>query len=301
MIRRDVLLGLGAIALTRPARGQNLRGDEVLSKVLVEGESWQPVSTGHGSSDGACADATGGLWFADAQKGGVHRIEPDGRAALWWAGAPASLRISGIALGGDGRLHAATKAPRTQIVAIDQTSKKLTVLATGSVPNDLVVTRKGVVFFTDTERGQVLSVVPRGKPRVVASELRGPNGLALSPDEGTLIVSEYRGDKAWAYRVESDGALRFGAPWIELRAPVGRGDSGGDGSTTDAEGRFYVTSTLGVQMFDWTGRLGGVIAVPPGPPAVSVAFAGTGRAYLYICAGDKVWRRKTKVRGAGAA
>jgi len=68
--------------------------------------------------------------------------------------------------------------------------------------------------------------------------------------------------------------------------------------TTDAQGRYYVTSHLGIQMFDSTGRLSGVIERPQNKGTVSVAFAGPNLEYLYACSSDKIYRRKTKAKGA---
>jgi len=53
---------------------------------------------------------------------------------------------------------------------------------------------------------------------------------------------------------------------MELRSPVNRPDSGGDGMTVDHEGRPFIISHVGIQMFDATGRLGGVIAKPSDKP-----------------------------------
>ena len=50
-------------------------------------------------------------------------------------------------------------------------------------------------------------------------------------------------------------------------------------------------------MFDPTGRMGGVIAAPSDAPVVSVAFAGPELSYLFVAAGDKVFKRKTKTKG----
>jgi sugar lactone lactonase YvrE len=50
-------------------------------------------------------------------------------------------------------------------------------------------------------------------------------------------------------------------------------------------------------MFDWTGRLGGVIARPQNKGTVSVAFAGPDLEYLYACSSDKIYRRRTKAKG----
>jgi gluconolactonase len=84
---------------------------------------------------------------------------------------------------------------------------------------------------------------------------------------------------------------------MDLRTPVDRADSGGDGLAVDREGRPFITSYVGIQMFDSTGRLGGVIAKPGDKGCVSVAFAGPNHAWLYACASDKIFRRKTLTSG----
>jgi gluconolactonase len=91
--------------------------------------------------------------------------------------------------------------------------------------------------------------------------------------------------------------LRSGERFMELRTPANRPDSGGDGMTADSQGRYYITSHAGIQMFDATGRLGGVIAKPSAKGCVSVAFAGPDRAWLYACASDRIFRRKTLSTG----
>jgi len=122
-----------------------------------------------------------------------------------------------------------------------------------------------------------------------------PNGISLSPDQGTLIVSDHGGKYVWAFRIESNGDLAHGEPYMTVVTPLGTEESKGDGSTTDAYGRYYVTTDAGLQMFDPTGRLCGVIATPA-PKAVSVEFAGPGLAYLYLAADGKIFRRKTSSR-----
>ena len=210
-------------------------------------------------------------------------------------GAP---RISGLKFGPDGRFYACTQGPKKQVIAIDVPTGKITVLADNVQPNDLVVSRKGYAYFTETGKGQVTIVDAKGTVRVGATGINAPNGISLSPDQGTLIVSEYRGTNVWAYRVNPDGSLDAGARYMELRTPVGKPDSGGDGSTTDTAGHYYVTSHLGIQMFDATGRMGGVISKPTNKGCVSVAFAGANHEYLYACASDRIFRRKMQTRGA---
>lgn len=75
-------------------------------------------------------------------------------------------------------------------------------------------------------------------------------------------------------------------------------EAGGDGMTSDETGRFFVATTLGVQIFDPTGRLCGVVPGPQGSAGItSCALAGPGRGFLYITAKDKIFRRKVQAVG----
>ena len=273
---------------------QNLAGDEALSKVLIDGEDWKLVAEGFGFTDAACADAQGNFYFSDLSKGVIHVVSPDGQVSRFLENGP---KISGLKFGPDGRLYACTQGPKKQVVAIALPSKTITVLADDVQPNDLVISRKGDVYFTETGKKQVTLIDRKGKVRAAAGGINAPNGITLSPDQGTLVVSEYAGTNVWAFRVEADGSLSAGDRYMTLRTPVGKADSGGDGSTTDTTGRLYVTSHLGIQMFDSTGRLDGIIAKPTNKGCVSVAFAGPGHEYLYACAADKIFRRKTRAKG----
>jgi len=79
---------------------------------------------------------------------------------------------------------------------------------------------------------------------------------------------------------------------------VGKETANGDGATTESKGRFFVTTELGVQIFDPAGRLAGIIAKPtPQSKVVSVEFAGKNFDTLYIAAGDKIFARQLKVTG----
>ena len=288
----SLLLTLSAL----PLRAQNLGGDEALSKVLINGEDWQLLAEGLGFTDGACSDAEGNFYFFDLGKGtAIQKISPDGKLSDFIKDAP---KCSGLKFGPDGRLYACTQGPKKQLIAIEVPSGKITVLADNAQPNDLVVSHKGYAYYTDTGKGQVILVDAKGNIRVGAGGINAPNGITLSPDQGTLAVSEYRGTNVWTFRVSADGSLDAGARTMTLRTPLNKADSGGDGSTTDTTGRYYVTSHIGIQMFDSTGRIGGIIAKPTAKGCVSITFAGPGHEYLYACASDKIFRRKTQAKGA---
>ncbi|MDA7874242.1 SMP-30/gluconolactonase/LRE family protein [Rhodopirellula sp.] len=277
--------------------------DMPLSQVLIDGENWQSVSSGHQFTDGLTTDAEGNLYFADVAAGTtINRIGHDGKLTVVAKDAP---RISGMHFGPDGRIYACQGGSFGRIVAFDLASGKMEVIADNVKPNDLVVTADGHVFFTETAKMQISHIPPGGQVQAadVASKTDGaqrPNGIALTPDQGTLAVSDYGGRYTWVWRLGKSGGLSLRQPYITLRTPTPDLPSKGDGMTTDAVGRYYVTSSVGLQMFDPTGRMGGVIAAPTEKPIVSVAFAGPGHQYLYVAAGDEIFRRKTKSSGIEA-
>lgn len=293
--------------LPRPLTKDNLGGDEALSKVLTDGGKpgdWELVGEGYGFTDAACGDAEGNFYFSDLGKSLVYRAAADGtKPVVWLEGGP---KISGMKFGADGKIYAATQGKATnnakEIVVIDPSTKKIETVATGVQPNDLIVSRAGWIYFTDTGAGAVVGVptsarnMPR--PHPVAGGINKPNGIGLTPDQRQLIVSEYGGTNAWTFLIADDGSLRGGEKNMELRAPVGKRDSGGDGLTTDASSRYWITSHLGIQMFDPNGRMGGIVSRPQEKGTVSCAFAGSGRSYLYVCSSDKVYRRKTLTSAA---
>ena len=277
------------------ARAQNLAGDMALSLVLIDGEDWQVVAQGYQFTDAACADAEGNFYFTDVGKGtNIFKVGSDGKVVSFLGNAP---KVSGLKFGPDGRLYACQGGLK-RLIAFDIPSGKQTVLAEGVEPNDLVVTRKGRIYFTETGKKQVTMIDTNGAARVVDSGINGPNGLTLSPDQGTLIVSDYRGTNLWAFRIERDGSLSAKEPYMTVRTPLDKPNiASSDGMTTDSAGRYYVTTAVGLQMFDSTGRLGGVILKPQNKFLSNVAFAGPNHQYLYVTCADKIYRRKTKAHG----
>lgn len=291
--------------LPNPLTKDNLKGDDALVKILPPDGGWELVVDGLGFTDAACSDDQGNFYFSDLGRSKLYRVGPEGKPTVWFEGNP---KLSGMKFGPDGRLYGASqgtmagpKNEKKTVVAIDPASKKVTIIATDVTPNDLVVSKAGWIYFTDTEAGQVVMCptqtqkLPR--PRVAAGGINKPNGIGLSPDGKFLFVSEYGGTNVWSFMVNPDGTVWAGERSMDLRTPVDRPESGGDGLAVDHEGRLFITSYVGIQMFDATGRLGGVIAKPGDKGCVSVAFAGPNRAWLYACASDKIFRRKTLTSG----
>ncbi len=269
---------------------------EALPKLLIQGEDWQEVGAVYGFTDAACNDAAGNFYFSDLKKNTVHKVAPDGTVSAWLENGPS---ISGLKFGPDGRLYAATQAPKKQVVAINIATKEINVVAGDAQPNDLIVSPQGFVYYTDTGKRRVVGIeIKSGTTFTAATNLNAPNGIALSPDGTILAVSEYRGSNVWTYRIGADGRLSGGAASMTLSTPASTAVSAGDGMTVDASGRYFVTSTLGIQVFEPSGQLAGVIARPQEKGLVSCGFGGPKGEFLYACSSDKIYRRKTQTKAA---
>src|SRR4051812_482472 len=172
------------------ARAQNLAGDMALALVLIDGEKWEEVASGYQFTDAACADADGNFYFTDVAKGtNIFKVGPDGKVIAIISNAP---KVSGLKFGPDGRLYACQGGLK-RLIAFELPSGKQTVIAEDVEPNDLVVTRKGWIYFTETRKKQVTLVTTNGAKRAVDTGITAPNGITLSPDQGTLVVSDARG------------------------------------------------------------------------------------------------------------
>lgn len=161
-------------------------------------------------------------------------------------------------------------------------------------PNDLVVDKKGGIYFTDSSvapkddnkepaRPAVYYISPQGKVTQLISDITRPNGIQLSPDEKTLYVANTAGEYILAYPILSEGKLGERKNFAKLeglqQTETGP-SSGADGLAIDKEGRLYVASNLGVQIFNNQGKTLGILPVPQKPQ--NIAFAGQDKKTLYI-------------------
>jgi gluconolactonase len=187
-------------------------------------------------------------------------------------------------------------------------------------PNDLVMDAKGGLYITDPQftpearksqpGKQVYYVAPDGTSRVVIGpgEYAMPNGVELSPDGKTLYVNNTwarPGENfVWAYDVADDGSVSNKRQFAMLNLrpevlgaanPADRFDSRADGTTIDTDGRYYVATNSGVQIFLPDGTYAGTIWVPQYP--VSITFGGANNDVLYMVGESSAWAIQTRVRG----
>ncbi len=81
--------------------------------------------------------------------------------------------------------------------------------------------------------------------------------------------------------------------------PTPPDESGADGIRVDRDGRLYVTTTMGIQVCDQPGRVNCIIPTPNGRIA-NLCFGGPEFNTIFATCGDRVYKRKVKVKGANA-
>lgn len=280
----------------------DLRGDLTLLKLLVPGQGWELVADGLGFADGLCSDSNGNFYFCDMRAPKVFRVD----ASTNRMSVVAEESVSGMEFGPDGLIYAC-QGTQNRVVAIDPKSGKVTQIVDEVAPNDLAVAKDGAIYITETKYSRITRIDSKSKTKSIVDEgIERPNGITLSPDGGTLAVSDAAGSHVWTFRVRADGRLDAKMPTMTLSRPIDpKGDfkfhesppylkaSRGDGMCVDSSGRYFVTSAVGVQVFDPTGRLCGVLPkINVDAGLTSCIMSGPEQNYLYIAHGDKIYRRK---------
>lgn len=266
--------------------------DMPLSQVLIDNQGWELVAEGYKFTEGPAVDAEGNVFFTDVPDDKIYKINTKGNVSVFLSN---TQRTNGLMFGPDGRLYGCRNGMR-EITAFDSKANATTIA--DEVPsNDIVVNSQGGIYFTDPANSKVWYIDPQGKKQLVDTGIERPNGIILWPDQATLVVADTLGANLWAFRVEPDGRLAHKQPYYTMRLTRGVSGSGADGMTVDRDGRLYVATHAGLQVFDTQGRLSGIIAKPQNKFLSNVVFGGEKLDTLYVTCTDKVYRRKTKVTG----
>ncbi len=136
-------------------------------------------------------------------------------------------------------------------------------------------------------------VVARAGGKEETLQLHGlttPACLTLWPDQGHLVIGESASAWLWAVRIEKDGTLGPGDRYYSLQVPRGKSVPV-TAMTIDASGLLYACTPRGVQVFDPTGRLSGVIALPGKAPMTAIALGGPKADTLFVACGDEIHAR----------
>src|SRR5215467_4281297 len=243
--------------------------------VIKAAQKWTFVWQQAGNNgDGIVGTDDGSLLLAQNDSSAILKLDKNGKPSVAYSdthtGGSVTISPKGAMFVVERGLHQRVEQilPQRKVFADTFNGEPLDCI--GGVINDIVSDSKGGVYFT---MGQLFHVSPQGMVTKQSENLT-TNGLALSPDEKTLYVTN--GGTVAAFDVQKDGSLTNQREFAKLTT------AGGDGSTIDSKGRLYVTSGAGVEVIDPTGKHLGVIPTPRG--VITCAFGGKNKKTLYILA-----------------
>ncbi len=250
------------------------------------------------------ADA-GTLIFSDIPASILYCWRADAGHRVW---RKPSHHANGNTVDGEGRLLSCQQGTRT-VTRTERDGRVVTLAGRYrdrrlNSPNDVVVDRRGRVWFSDPpygirpdeieqEANRVYRLDPRARePVAVTDDLTRPNGLCFSPDERLLYIANSDEDchHVRRFSVRDDGSLAGGEVFCSIRPGVP------DGMRVDEQGRLWCTAGDGVQVFEPSGELLGKIITPQ--TAANLVFGGGDRRTLFITAVSTVWALELAVRGA---
>jgi len=260
------------------------------------------VQEGFVFTEGPVGAADGGLFFSDIRAKKVYRLDPAGKIT---SARENTSGANGLALN-SGELYAAEGAGKL-ISRGNHNGRAATVLDSDGAqplgaPNDLIFDARGGFYFTDPGSAPMLPKIPgyHGKvyyvntssarpPIVIDDQITRPNGLTLTLDYKTLLVDDTLGDTIWAYDVQPDGSVKNKRAFAKI-PQLTDGEGLADGMCIDRDGRVYVTTGAGIQVFDKKGKVLGTIKTPRQP--ANCAFSGPDKRTLYITAREGLYRLK---------
>ncbi len=298
---------------------------EYLPGIVEPNQEAQQLATNFAFTEGPLWHPDGYWLFVDLRREPpvIHRMSPAG-------GTPEIIRepsggTNGMTLDlqgrllmceGDNRRIARMEADGTINVVADRWDGKRF-----HRPNDIVCRSDGSIYITNPSGrvpeeeqeiewpGTIHRIAPDGSVHLCAHDIDFPNGIAFSPDESVLYVSNTRllgerPDQYWdgevkqnqfiqAYDVAADGSLSNSRKFGDMASAE---DGVPDGMKVDAEGRVYCTGSGGVWVFSPAGEHIGIIRVPEIP--ANCAFGGPDFRTMLFTARTSVYSLRMTTPGA---
>ncbi|HEU4403025.1 MAG TPA: SMP-30/gluconolactonase/LRE family protein [Candidatus Polarisedimenticolia bacterium] len=306
----------------QPVEGKVVRLDPALDEIVPAGAKFEKLAGGFLFTEGPVWMPDGYLLFSDPNANVIYRWTPDGQVSVFRTksgyagfdigeyGQPGS---NGLTLDREGRLTINEHGNR-RVTRLEKNGQ-ITVLADRyegkrlNSPNDLAYRSDGTLYFTDPPFGlPKFDDDPRkelpysgvfrlkdGDLRLVSKDLKGPNGLAFSPDEKYLYVDDWDPEKkiVMRYEVKADGTLDNGQVFHDMTGA--EGEDALDGLKVDRKGNLYVSGPGGIWILSPAGRHLGTITGPEHPH--NFAWGDDDGRTLYMCARTGLYRVRLNIPG----
>jgi gluconolactonase len=273
-------------------------------------------------SDMFFKDHRNGDWTGDPKRSRLISMDPNGE----WKVLVQGMQTTGTIASRSSKLVVCDMFG-DRVIEIDRKSGKIIRTVLDKVngrpidgPSDLIMDAKGGIYVSESQSDpeevesqpgkQVYYLAPDGLAKVVIppGEYAMPNGVEISPDGKTFYVNNtwfQSGEHfLWVYDIKEDGSLcnkrkfamlNLTPELVSAKELKDRIIPRVGGMAVDTDGRIYVATLSGVQIFDKTGTYVGTIWCPQYP--VSCTFGGKNNDMLYMVGESSAWVVQTKVKG----
>lgn len=238
--------------------------------------------------EGPQCDSAGNFYAVNFQKDGTVGIMRPGAPPEVFLELPTGSLANSIRFDSRGDMLLADVSGHN-ILKVNMKTREVSTLCHDdrfNQPNDLTVSSANVIYASDPNwndgTGQIWMISPDGKPTLLETDLRLPNGIELSPDGRILYVNEFILRNVWAYDVQPDG--RLANKRLLYRFP----EQCLDGMKCDRAGNLYVArwGYGAVAVLSPTGQL--LREIPTKGKRVSnVALCGKGGRTVFVTLQDR--------------
>ncbi len=280
--------------------------------LFAEGPVWVP----------ATAMSSGYLLFSDPNNNTIYRWSSEGQVSVFRTksgysgfniGEYHQPGSNGLALDNQGRLTINQHGNR-RVIRVEPRGN-ITVLADRyegkrlNSPNDLVYRSDGALYFTDPPFGlpkvfddprkelpfSGVYCVKDGQVQLVSTDLDAPNGLALSPDEKRLYVTNWNDKRKVILRYDVNSGCSLSNSTLFFDMTYAPGSDALDGLKVDQKGNVYSTGPGGLWIISPEGKQLGLIKGPEDPH--NMAWGDDDGQTLYITALTGLYRIRLNIPG----
>jgi gluconolactonase len=306
--------------------GEVVKIDAELDKIITPGTKLEKLATGFQFTEGPAWHPDGYLVFSDPNTNVIYAYKPEtGNVEIYrtksgYAGIDIGeyhqAGSNGLTFDKEGRLIVCQHGER-RVIRIEKKGP-VTILADNfqgkklNSPNDLALRSDGMLFFTDppyglpkafndsrkqTPHSGVYAVV-NGQTKLLTTDLKGPNGIAFSPDEKYLYVSNWditdihNTKVIMRYDVAKDGSLTNRKVFFDMNKTDG--EDALDGLKVDTNGNIFCSGPDGIWIISSEGKYLGRIKTPE--HASNMAWGEDGHT-MYITASRGIYKIKLNTKG----
>jgi enterochelin esterase family protein len=257
--------------------------DIPLSQILVPSENWKKTTLSNLSA--LASDSQGALFLANSKTKSISKLDSNGKTTDVVMDVPAKA----LALDSLGGIYLAS-------------GSNILYAASGNTKASMIIEGLDCVALCTLNQGKCYGAAPTEKAIYLFDKSGAKKkvntedaviSLAVSNDETTLFAGSADGRSVFTFRIEQNGDITAKDRYVAPRKPPAGVTGSVPGMTLDKANRIYAATSLGVQVFDPTGRLCGVLLQPDFPSfASSIAFAGSDKSTLHALVGQNLYTRK---------